>query len=482
MAQFGGSVNGAIAMRRDILSLGTWDESIVWYARAVDDMQKRPKPLEDPTSWVYQARIHGHEPESEKSEFWNQCQHGTSFFLPWHRGYVAAFEQIVRATIVKLGGPDEWALPYWNYSSKTIANARCLPRAFREEKLPSGEDNALFVADRSSKANKGEPVGPETDVSLGALKQPVFEGPGQGGSTGFGGPATGFQHQPGAFGALENRPHNAIHMDVGGQMESPATAALDPIFWLHHSNIDRLWEVWIRQPGRTNPARPGWLTFKFKLHNAQAQSFQFAPGEVLDTKAPPLSYEYDDVSIPSLPPTVHLGAAAGAPKEEKVPEPQQLSDVPPEMVGATAQGLTLGAEPGETEMPISEPQGPLAKTLAAEPSKVHVYLNVENVTSERPAMNYDVYLNVPDGTDPHERPDLLAGVLAPFGSERAADPEDPHAGAGAHFTFDVTKIVAEQQQAGAWNPEKAHVKFMPRAGEADPVPLHVGRVSLYYHR
>ena len=24
----------------------------------------------------------------------------------------------------------------------------------------------------------------------------------------------------------------------------PMTAALDPIFWLHHANIDRLWEWW----------------------------------------------------------------------------------------------------------------------------------------------------------------------------------------------------------------------------------------------
>ncbi len=481
MEQSGGSTNGATAMRRDVLTMEPWGETLVWYARAVADMKARPKPLDEPTSWQYQATVHGHIPESEKSEFWNQCQHGTSFFLPWHRGYIAAFEQIVRATVVKLGGPSSWALPYWNYSSKTDANARCLPRAFREPDLPppDGGPNPLFVARRHAKANAGEPVGPETDVSLAALEQLVFEGPGQGGSTGFGGPATGFQHQPGRFGALEVRPHNAIHMDVGGLMESPSTAALDPIFWLHHSNIDRLWEVWIRQPGRLNPTREGWLTFPFKLHDGEGKAFQFVPGEVLDTKGAWLRYEYDDVSIPPPPPAAR--AVAVAAKEESVPVPPKPSEAPPEMVGATAQPLTLGAEAGETELPISEPAGPIARTLAAEPSSVHVYLNVENVTSESPAMNYDVYLNVPEDGDPQARPDLLAGVLAPFGSERATDPEDPHAGEGLHFTFDVTQIVAEQRANGEWNPAKARVAFVPRAGEPDPVPLHVGRVSLYYH-
>ena len=34
-------------------------------------------------------------------------------------------------------------------------------------------------------------------------------------------------------------------MGVGGWMSAFATAAQDPIFWLHHANIDRLWEAWL---------------------------------------------------------------------------------------------------------------------------------------------------------------------------------------------------------------------------------------------
>src|SRR5256885_10879756 len=54
-------------------------------------------------------------PTSETEEMWDQCQHGTWYFLPWHRGYLAAFEAIVAKTVKELGGPADWALPYWNY-------------------------------------------------------------------------------------------------------------------------------------------------------------------------------------------------------------------------------------------------------------------------------------------------------------------------------------------------------------------------------
>ena len=49
------------------------------------------------------------------------------------------------------------------------------------------------------------------------------------------------------FGLAEQEPHNWVHVDVGGdfgEMRSPATAGRDPIFWLHHANIDRIWEMW----------------------------------------------------------------------------------------------------------------------------------------------------------------------------------------------------------------------------------------------
>ncbi|KAF9696441.1 hypothetical protein EKO04_005173 [Ascochyta lentis] len=42
---------------------------------------------------------------------------------------------------------------------------------------------------------------------------------------------------------LESIPHGAIHASTGGDM-SPPTAPNDPLFFLHHAQVDRLWYLW----------------------------------------------------------------------------------------------------------------------------------------------------------------------------------------------------------------------------------------------
>ncbi|KAF9871307.1 hypothetical protein CkaCkLH20_11228 [Colletotrichum karsti] len=44
---------------------------------------------------------------------------------------------------------------------------------------------------------------------------------------------------------LENEPHGAIHQALGGDM-IPSTSPNDPLFFLHHVQIDRLWWFWQR--------------------------------------------------------------------------------------------------------------------------------------------------------------------------------------------------------------------------------------------
>jgi tyrosinase len=116
--------------RRNVWDLGSiWASDTLRYPRGVKAM--KAKALADRTSWRFYAAIHGINPElwalagylsgdvlptdADMTTFWEHCQHGSWFFLPWHRGYVLAFEKCARAEIVKLGGPMDWALPYWNY-------------------------------------------------------------------------------------------------------------------------------------------------------------------------------------------------------------------------------------------------------------------------------------------------------------------------------------------------------------------------------
>lgn len=45
--------------------------------------------------------------------------------------------------------------------------------------------------------------------------------------------------------------HDYVHVQIGGDMLA-GTAPNDPVFWLHHANIDRLWATWQTSKGITN--------------------------------------------------------------------------------------------------------------------------------------------------------------------------------------------------------------------------------------
>jgi tyrosinase len=69
-----------------------------------------------------------------------------------------------------------------------------------------------------------------------------------------------------AAGELEGTPHNFIHRWVNNDMAT-AESPIDPIFWLHHSNVDRLWTEWVKKhptgmptgdPNWTKTALPGF--------------------------------------------------------------------------------------------------------------------------------------------------------------------------------------------------------------------------------
>ena len=73
--------------------------------------------------------MHGSVDAPPPGATWNECQHASWYFLPWHRMYLYYFERIVRAAALAAGAPDDWALPYWNYDRAFPANT--LPPAFR---------------------------------------------------------------------------------------------------------------------------------------------------------------------------------------------------------------------------------------------------------------------------------------------------------------------------------------------------------------
>ena len=115
--------------------------------------------------------------------------------------------------MVALGGPNDWALPYWNYFKQDG-----LPPAFASANWPDGTgDNPLFVEQRYGPNGDGNVFVPLSDVNMNALGEPDFEGVASGGSPGFGGVGTGFEHGGRTHGAIETQPHDWVHGLVGGR-------------------------------------------------------------------------------------------------------------------------------------------------------------------------------------------------------------------------------------------------------------------------
>ena len=514
----------ATVIRKDAWKLSTiskWEPTLLWYAKAVGEMSSRPAT--DPTSWRFQGGIHGYNKKTDplaqagpvpkkaiQDKFWNSCQHGSWFFLPWHRMYLGFFEEIVRAAIVKLGGPGNWALPYWNYSDASNPQAKTLPPAFREPKLPDGSPNPLFVIQgvnilRAPGINAGKvAVIPDGDVNLSGCLAETFFSPNTDlttGDLGFGGPATKANHDGQVFGpnSVESIPHNAIHVDVGGEwtqagktldgwMINPDTAALDPIFWLHHANIDRLWLVWngisasnSDPTGSVNVggSKISWPTsIKFTFNNATGGVVTMTPSQVIDTKTP-FAYDYDITSSP-------LAAAAkkAMAARSKTMAPQSR----PEMLGATSKKVTLTGSAHTTAFAIQPPSGPaMLRARAAEPSPSgKTYLQIENVVSKKSHATYEVYVNLPEKANTAAFKEYYAGAMHLFGVTQASTRSQHHAGNGLHFSLDITELVNALKEKNAWDEQNVRVTFAPRgSGSAvrraipEHDPIKIGRVSIY---
>jgi tyrosinase len=210
--------------RRDVWALGSeadpWHPILRWYARAITALKSRART--NPTSWRYLAAIHGtflQRSQWPQGATWSECQHSSWFFLPWHRIYLHYFERIVRRTIIDLGGPNDWALPYWDYSDSQRPDVRKLPPSFREQQIPSGDPNPLFVSERSQQnpdINGGGKLDALDVDTGGAMAETSFTGPAVGSIAGFGGPVTDWNHRGGPLGSLENVPHGLVHTGVGG--------------------------------------------------------------------------------------------------------------------------------------------------------------------------------------------------------------------------------------------------------------------------
>lgn len=449
------------------------------YAKAVDIMMNQI-PTGDPRHWDFQwythwipgpqspydlararktqiiQQIYGNAPPTDPNRqlaelMWNNCQaHGQNpptepgffqeqYFLPWHRYFVYYFEQIIRGVLQDAS----FALPYWDYLGGPPASAS-IPDEFRNPSSP------LYRKNRNDGVNAGDPV--DQGDGRSPLTSVAFD-------------ETQYIDSPtGTIGfcpILDRNPHGALHGDVGDgtNMGRVPTAAGDPVFWLHHCQIDRLWESWNRL-GRPNPS---WPDRNFVFANA-AGGMVTAPVAGANSVAQ-LGYQYDNYFQP--PGTAPVVASA---------TPRALLAARPSEVRAVAAApLTLGAQRVRTSLNL--PAAPLsgARTMqfAAPAASRNLYLVLAGIMlpADPGDVVYNVYIDLPEGAAPGPNDPHYVGTLNFFhimvghGHMAAADAFSHHSAAAFNVTATIRRL-----QGGNRLAQQATVTLIP-SGKPQSQPV-----------
>jgi hypothetical protein len=439
-------------IRRDIggLTLGSeaaaksdpWHPVLDTYARGVQLMKALDQPGRRvrPTSWRWAANTHGIDAATTPRPAWAQCQHQALFFLPWHRAYLAWFEGTIRS----LTGEDEWALPYWDYSAP--ASDRRIPPEFT---VPSRTVAGAVVPNPLVSPNRSAAAIPIADVDLRpALSQPNFVLPME---YGFGGVVP--DQYPGI---AEQLPHNYIHVDIGGatgEMRSPATAGRDPIFWLHHANIDRIWEMWRSLDGSIElpdaEAAAGALAAQWNsadfVFGDERRPTTYAMSELEDLSSPRMDYRYESIELPS------------AIADEVLAERERI---------LTAQGGGLGLDEQIPEWT------PVAATFdVASGEERDVPLEGGLGLDDAPPTRLLLELAGTTAVDPHDAylvevrtsPDAEAHVVGRFSTFGLAGTPDDET---RNYLVDATNVLPALLDEG-WSGSQLVVKVVPEPGRPD---------------
>jgi hypothetical protein len=260
--------------RQSLTSFSRDSTKVASLRRGVAAMKARAPS--DPKSWFFQSAVHAYNDAAyndalardpgvarvDAQRFWNKCPHfgqSSADFLLWHRAYLYNFERILREE----AGDPTLALPYWDYSKP---EGREFPQIFANEFVDTARTpNPLYHPNRESAFVTGRfDISDEVGEARATMAAQTFFS--DVGRPGFAGDILDSQHTQ--LGLIEQRPHNDIHIAVGGAigtvngaMADIPTAAFDPVFWVHHANIDRLWAEWSCMPGKSwGPMPPdAWL-------------------------------------------------------------------------------------------------------------------------------------------------------------------------------------------------------------------------------
>lgn len=363
-------------------------------------------------------------------QFWadvhlHQCPHGAPYFISWHRGYLFYFEQQLRL----ISGDPKLNVPYWDYYSYAT-----LPAEFTNP----ASSNPLYVPRMSANVHSA--------LDLAPFAPGVFN----------------FQH--GTVNAFEPKledVHNPIHDLIGGVM-STMLSPLDPIFYLHHGNIDRLTHAWAYPDGKGIPfsawpysptnSDPYWAG-----DNVYSADLSMPRYQTLDPNW--MGVDYANVAVPtSLPPAP--SARRIAPLQR--PPFKAFPPAPKRHISASRRSLGGVLQPLFDEQSVSirlqlekKDAAQVARVVAARAAEesgketgkdsrgaIKVVIDravLKSAAAARGGFFYALYVNMPDTVDAQAaRERWFVGTVGAFQIAAAS-----HHGA-AKVEFDITGLLARQ--------------------------------------
>ena len=144
--------------------------------------------------------------------------HSNPRFLPWHRIYLLRLEELLMMVDPTV------CIPYWKSSEE---------QAFPSWLLGFTPTVTLIGGPHTVTRNIGAfAFLPNAAAVSAAMANSTFN----------------------SFAPALEGVHNSGHVWVGGSMQSIPTAPADPVFWMHHAEIDRIWAAWQSgHPGQNPP-------------------------------------------------------------------------------------------------------------------------------------------------------------------------------------------------------------------------------------
>src|ERR1700744_3946934 len=216
------------------------------------------------------------------------CTHSSVLFAPWHRPYLALFEMALYNAVQSVAASfpaklrakyvaaaQVFRIPYWDWATTasptfptlissptasvvwTDGTTKTIPNPLYSYKFnPINPSSGDFDENWSqfpqtvrypsstttSRDNLVTSAMKNDNASLRKNVALILTDPGYKNFDAFSNNEWRTSAPPGTFGSLEDI-HNEIHDKTGGDsghMSSLDVSAFDPVFWLHHANVDRL--------------------------------------------------------------------------------------------------------------------------------------------------------------------------------------------------------------------------------------------------